>query len=231
MDKSLLNEFKTYCKIKDNEIEIKDINTLTPSITLPLMYSENIQFKSDTIKEVNPIQDNSIEITNSILTNLNINTESVSSMKFIFYELISNIQDHSQFKKSFVMGKSYGKYFDFGFIDDGLTIPQSFKNHDFEYDNDCDAIIKALNGLSTKNELGYIERGTGLNNTTNIVLNGYGGSVLLISGCGLIYMTPYRIEIEEIEKNCIDGTMICMRMDLSKNVNIYNYLNQIKYSY
>ena len=47
--------------------------------------------------------------------------------------------------------------------------------------NECDALIKAVNGLSTKNDMGYIKRGTGLNNTSKIVVNGFKGEILIMS--------------------------------------------------
>ena len=95
------------------------------------------------------------------------------------------------------MGKQYESNYDFSFIDNGMTIPNSFKKNNIKFNKDSKAIIKAINGLSTKNEFGYIERGTGLNNTTNIVTNGDNGSILIVSGCGLVYITKDNILTRE----------------------------------
>lgn len=230
MNSSLLREFKEYLEIKKGKIDIKDYYHLTPTISLPLMISENVKLESENIKEIDSKFDNSIEITNDLLENLNVPKHNVNSMKFIFYELISNIHDHSEFKEAFLMGESIDNNFEFTFLDNGITIPQSFKNNNFEFEDACDAIIKAINGLSTKNELGYIERGTGLNNCINIIKNGFEGSILLVSGYGLIHITPKIIESAILNEKYINGTMISIKMDLRKNIDFYKYLNQKEYT-
>lgn len=230
MNSSLLREFKEYLEIKKGKIDIKDYYPLTPTISLPLMISENVKLESENIKEIDSKFDNSIEITNNLLENLNVPKHNVNSMKFIFYELISNIHDHSEFKEAYLMGESIENNFEFTFLDNGITIPQSFKNNNFEFEDDCDAILKAMNGLSTKNELGYIERGTGLNNCINIIKNGFEGSILLVSGYGLIHITPKIIESAILNEKYINGTMISIKMDLRKNIDFYKYLNQKEYT-
>ena len=53
----------------------------------------------------------------------------------------------------------------------------------------------------SKNEFDFIERGTGLNNTINIVLNGSAGSVLLVSGRGLIYLEKNKVIKRKLSKD------------------------------
>jgi hypothetical protein len=180
------------------------------------------------IEELNKNNDNSVEVTNEILGKLNIGKENLSTLKFIFHELIANIYDHSNFKKSFIIGKSEENYFEFAFMDNGITIPQSLKNHNFKFKDDCDAIIKAANGLSTKNEFGYIERGTGLNNSINIVVNGSKGSFIILSKGGLIYIYGKNIVKKELPPNYINGTIILLKMKLDEKIDIYKYLKQIE---
>ena len=105
-------------------------------------------------------------------------------------------------------------------MDDGITIPASLKKLNTPIKNDCDAIIKAINGLSSKNELGYVERGTGLNNTINIVTSGSNG---------LIHLTKDNIIAREVPNDCIDGTLVSLRMNLNSKIDIYKYLKQVKY--
>ena len=121
------------------------------------------------LQVLNKNKDNSVETTNQILKNLSLTKSNISVLKFIFHELIGNIYDHSEFNNAYIIGKSYFEYSEFSFIDDGISIPISLKNNGYAFKNDSQAIMNAINGLSTKNEHGYIERGTGLNNTTNIV--------------------------------------------------------------
>ena len=126
------------------------------------------------------------------------------------------------------MGKSYDNFKDISFIDNGINIANSLKNANYSFKNDCNAILKAINGLSTKNELGFIERGTGLNNTINIVANGCYGSVLIESGKGLVFITTENTYFKQIDNNPINGTLISLKMNLNEKVDIYNYLNPIK---
>ena len=160
MKRILLNEFKEYETMKKDEIR-KNIGNFSPTILLPLIYKENLNFeKIESIKKVNTNEDNSHEISDEILRELKINKSNINPLKFIFHELIANIYDHSQFKNAYVMGKNDNDYYEFSFLDDGITIPQSLKKLNYPLKNNCDAIIKAINGLSSKNEFGYIERGT-----------------------------------------------------------------------
>lgn len=228
MKEILLNEFKEYENMKNKNVEI-DIDNLNPTILLPLIYNKKLNFdKIDSIRKVNANNDNSDEVSNEIINELNINNN-INALKFVFHELIANIYDHSQFENAYVMGGIDGNYYEFSFLDDGITIPASLKKLNYFIKNDCDAIIKALNGLSSKNEVGYIERGTGLNNTANIVTSGSDGEVLIASGCALVHLTKDRIIVKEILPECIDGTLVSLRMNLNSKIDIYKYLEQVKY--
>lgn len=228
MKEILLNEFKEYENMKNKNVEI-DIGNLNPTILLPLIYNKKLNFdKIDSIRKVNANNDNSDEVSNEIINELNINNN-INALKFVFHELIANIYDHSQFENAYVMGGIDGNYYEFSFLDDGITIPASLKKLNYFIKNDCDAIIKALNGLSSKNEVGYIERGTGSNNTANIVTSGSDGEVLIASGCALVHLTKDRIIVKEILPECIDGTLVSLRMNLNSKIDIYKYLEQVKY--
>ena len=58
---------------------------------------------------------------------------------------------------TFLLVVTNDNFYEFSSLDDGITIPASLKKLNFPIENDCDAIIQAINGLSSKNELGYIE--------------------------------------------------------------------------
>lgn len=113
-------------------------------------------------------------------------------------------------------------------MDNGISIPGSFKEFGYNFKNDCEAIINAVNGLSTKNNNDFIERGTGLNNTVNIVTNGAKGAVLIVSGNGLVQITQNNVIVDTIPDNYIDGTLISLRLN-SNSINISNNLNKIQY--
>lgn len=181
------------------------------------------------IKELTKLHNNSFEMTNSLIEELNIPKLNQNIIKFLAYELTGNIYDHSEFDKAYILGKVNNNTFDLIVMDDGISIIDSFKNANYSFKNDCDALIKAANGLSTKNELGYIERGTGLNNTINIVANGFNGEILLISGNALLYITKTKIIAQKIPKDTQNGTIIYLRMNLKSKIDIYNYLSHIEY--
>lgn len=230
MENILLKEYQEYETIKNDEIKLDKHNSLSPTTSLLLTCTNLIDIeKIDGIRKINEY-DETDKFENELLTCLNIPKTNKTTISFIFHELIGNIYDHSQFNNGFLMGKQYGEYHEISFIDDGITIPKSLKNADFMFENDWQSIIEAINGLSTKNDLGYIERGTGLNNTTNIILNGGHGSILIVSGCGLVHMTKNQILTKEL-KNCLNGTLISLRIKLKNKIDIYNYLNQITYKY
>ena len=229
MNRILLNQFKEFENMKNKDIE-ENIGNFSPTIVLPLIYNEKLNLKKvDSIRKVNVNNDNSEEISNDIIKELKINKDNVTPLKFIFHELIANIYDHSKFENAYVMGKKDSDFYEFAFLDDGITIPSSLKKLNYPIKNDCDAIIKAINGLSSKNDLGYIERGTGLNNTINIVTSGGDGEVLIVSGCALVHITTENIIVREIPQDCINGTLVSLRMNLNSKIEIYKYLKQVKY--
>ncbi len=106
------------------------------------------------IKRLDAQNDNSYEITNDLLEELNIPKDNQNTMKFIFNELIGNIYDHSKFSEACISGRLNNDKFYFIFEDNGISIIDSFKNARYPIENDCDALIKAVNGLSAKNDLG-----------------------------------------------------------------------------
>lgn len=181
------------------------------------------------IEELNPIKDNSTQATNQIISDLNIPKSKQNILKFICYEMTGNIYDHSKFSKACILGEKNNEKYDLIFIDNGISIIDSFKNANFTFENDCDALLKAINGLSTKNELGFIERGTGLNNTINIVINGFKGEILLISGGALMYLNNDEIIPKKIPKDWSNGTIVYIRMKLNSEIDMYNYLKYIEY--
>ena len=227
MEKTLLNEFEKYEEIRNDEFEIIDCENLSPTIATLLICNDGLRLDNlKTIRKIEPEKVTTFE--NELLHGLDIPKNNKNIINFIVHELRNNIYEHSQFKRGLVMGKSYPDFKDISFVDNGINIANSLKNANYAIKNDCDAILKAINGLSTKNELGFVERGTGLNNTINIVVNGCYGSVLIGSGKGLVFLTKDNIYMKTIDKTPVNGTLISLRMHLSEKVDIYKYLNPIK---
>lgn len=175
--------------------------------------------------------DNSEELTKDILQIIQPKKEMSQALKYIFYELINNVYDHSKFDNGFVIGQNYPRTNnnDFSFMDNGISIPGSFKNYGFNFKNDCEAIIKAVNGLSTKHGEEFIGRGTGLNTVINIVTQGANGNVIIASGTGVVEITKSQVYAKHVPENYIGGTLVGLRLNSNKSVNVYEHMKGIEY--
>jgi len=145
------------------------------------------------------------------------------AFKYVVGELVDNIYEHSKFKLAFVMAQRYPNlgYLELVFIDNGITIQGSYKQHNMTF-KPWQAIIKALEGLSTKSS----ERGFGLRTSIKLFREGLKGTILIVSGRGAVYIDgskilPYRLAMAERMK----GTLIAMRVPYPcPLVDIYKYI-------
>ena len=92
-----------------------------------------------------------------------------------------------------------------------------------------DAIIQAINGMSTKNQDEFIGRGTGLNSVVNIVTQGAGGIVLIASRNGVVELTKNNVVARKIPDDYINGTLVSLRVKSNKHIDIYEHLIGRKY--
>ncbi|MHB1811272.1 MAG: hypothetical protein ACYCPR_02520 [Thermoplasmataceae archaeon] len=115
-----------------------------------------------------------------------LNEKSLQALKYSIDELLANVIEHSQYKNSFIMLQDYPskKSLEFSLMDDGVSIPGNFRAHGISFDNDCDSLKKAINGVSTKDTNG--ERGFGLHSVFQLLTNGMQGEGVLISGRGIL---------------------------------------------
>ena len=156
---NLIDEFKEYVDIINNHDWRYDKNNaqisspIFPALLINMGYEKNNYIKKAQdihIKCLNRDRDNSEELTNDMLQYVQPNKEISQALKYIFYELTSNIYDHSKFDNGTVTAGIFPGYYEFCFMDNGISIPVSLKNSGYFYNDDCDAIIKAINGLSSK---------------------------------------------------------------------------------
>ena len=239
----------------DGVIVIDKCSFLTPTIILPLvsfMYNYNKAIKDHVDPAVNeylhkvlgikkhttttfPFRwldettDNSEELTKDIINIMESPQENVNALKYIFHEVITNVYDHSEFNKGFVIGQHYPKLnsTDYCFMDNGISIPGSFKKSEISFKNDCDAIIQAINGMSTKDHGEYIGRGTGLNSTINIVTQS-NGNVLIASGNCVVELTKRKVYAKKIPEEYIKGTLVSLRVP-NKPLDVYGGLDYVEY--
>ena len=175
--------------------------------------------------------DNSEELTKDILQIIKPIDEMSQALKYIFYELTNNVYDHSKFDNGFVIGQNYPRTnnSDFCFMDNGISIPGSLKDYGFTFKNDCEAIIKAVNGLSSKHGGEFVGRGTGLNTVINIVVQGAKGKVIIASGTGVVEITKSKVYAKHVPENYIGGTLVGLRLNSNKAINVYNHMKGITY--
>ena len=145
------------------------------------------------------------------------------AFKYVIGELVDNIYEHSEFSIAFVMAQRYPKlgYLELAFIDNGITIQGSYKSHGMQF-KPWEAIIQAMNGLSTKSE----ERGWGLRTSIKIFQQGLKGQILIVSGGGAIHLGGSKIEQYKLTRNqLMKGTLISLRVPYpSPIVDIYKYI-------
>lgn len=107
----------------------------------------------------------------------------IEGIQVTISEIIDNVDQHSLCKQGTLLVQYYPHKdsLDICVADNGLSIPGSYDRYDIEFEDDYDALEKALSGVSTKKESGF-ERGFGLQTATKIVCDGLNGTILLSSG-------------------------------------------------
>ena len=141
-------------------------------------------------------------------------------------ELVDNVQEHSEFSKAYVEGQIYKKkgFTELCILDNGKSIPGSFREHNKSFKNDSDAIIQAISGVTTKME---DERGTGLGFVSNLITNGLCGEAFISSGEGFVYLgKDGKALVFNDARIRYRGTIVALRMPyVSKKVDIYDFIN------
>jgi len=147
-----------------------------------------------------------------------------NAFKYLIGEIVDNIYEHSEFDTSWVMAQAYGsmRFMDICFFDDGITINGCFKKHGMGFESDCQAIVEAINGASTKGD----QRGFGLNTTMRIFTHGIKGQMLIVSGKGCVMFSKTKKRLYSLSKTYeLGGTLVSVRIPYpSPEVNIYEYL-------
>lgn len=153
-----------------------------------------------------------------------------AGVSYLIGELSDNIVDHSRFSYASLMAQYYPKkrFFDIGILDNGITIPGAFKEAGIAFKDDCDAIKKAMEGISTKEELrgdGTTARGWGLRTSKKVAIEGLNGEMHVYSGGGGVSINsrskPQYVRLQKIP---LKGTFIYMRLYVpKKRLNIHEY--------
>ena len=149
----------------------------------------------------------------------------IGGILYLVAEMADNIDQHPNFTQGSILIQFYEnkRHVDIGVFDNGITIPGVYEKNKVEFENDCDAISKALGGISTKE--GEISRGKGLETSKKLVNMGLRGD-FYISSRNCLYGSEYgkNLESKSLE-NPLKGTLIYMRFKApKKSLNIYPYV-------
>lgn len=94
-------------------------------------------------------------------------------------------------------------------------------------DDHAEALRYSVKGLSTKNRPDNESRGYGLSTNLNMVVNGLGGSFMMLSGKGFFRCDEDGEQFVNLPDGLAwDGTMILVSIPLKQRAgfNVYNYI-------
>lgn len=237
MDCDLMKDFEKYLFCEKNINYLEEFGNISFMIPI-LLYKINFaDFDFNNIfNECFGSSKNNLKIQNiTNRNNLNLkafynmgNTISENIFMFVLSELSDNIFDHSKCSNAFILGNNFNNdYLDIIIFDDGLSIPHSLELHNHDFNNDCEAILSAINGNSTKETISNVERGCGLNNSFSIMSEGKNNSIIVASRNGLICSKRGKIYKRDISDNLIDGTIAGLRFDLNYSFDsLYNIIRK-----
>jgi hypothetical protein len=123
-------------------------------------------------------------------------------ISYLLSEITDNITEHADTDRgfAFVQFFKHQGFMDIAIADLGITIKGGYEKAGIEVESHYEALTKAINGVSSKEEaLHRNERGFGLDTSHSIVLNGLGQGArfFLISGNGMIVDRRKGIEFDE----------------------------------
>lgn len=155
-------------------------------------------------------------------------------LRHIISELANNVYDHSTIDNgavnSFILSRSHQthKKLDVTVIDDGLSIPGLFEKSNVDFDNDCQAIEKAIGTFSTVSADDY-ERGNGLRTIVRLITEGNNGEILIVSRNGCVHISGEKYSYYLLNnKHKFNGTLVSIRLNRYEVQNIYELLEPQK---
>ncbi|MGJ7028674.1 MULTISPECIES: ATP-binding protein [Methanothermobacter] len=249
-DPTLVENYVKYCEIasqtfKNGELNLMQLSWVYPTTLLPVFHlKQEFSFKCRASPEISKYlkimekgkvikgstylpfvqltNDKSEEILDYLHDMLDEDYGGKNALSYLLCELTDNIYQHSKFNSSYILAQKYPKkgFMEICFLDDGISIPGNFEKHDYPFEDDSDAITKAMNGVSTKD---IHERGYGLNSILHIFKDN-GGEMLVVSRRGVFYNSQETSENYLLRKpNEFQGTLVSLRV-YKTTINIYDYI-------
>lgn len=151
-----------------------------------------------------------------------------SAIIYLIDEAINNILDHSLTDTGVLFAQYYPSknYMDVCIGDDGIGILQSYKRRNIEsIDSDKEALLRAVNGLSTKDNPD--SRGFGISTSKKMLVEGLRGKYFLYSGRAAFIDTLETKNIVEVSEDLNwYGAILFMRIPFVPIAD-FNYINYI----
>ena len=153
-----------------------------------------------------------------------------SCVRYVMDEIIDNITEHSGAKRGYVCiaGDRDSGVLDVCIADNGKTVLGSYEAlQGNEISSDLEAMQAANRGISTKNLPNAENRGYGITTSRNMLVNGLGGTFLMISGEAVHVSSPsVRRFVQLPEGYGICGTMVSIRIPYRNES--FSYINYVE---
>ena len=164
-----------------------------------------------------------------IMRQLKLDSNISTGLKYMLGESIDNIIQHAHSERGYIFAQSYPnkKFLDICIADSGITLLGSYQTlTDNEIESDLEAIQAANRGISTKNLPNAENRGYGIITSKKMLIDGLGGSFIMMSGNALhLYNSEHQKFIETPSDIRWNGTIIALRMPyINKDFRYINYI-------
>jgi hypothetical protein len=121
------------------------------------------------------------------IKNMEIRDSFRNSLKYLTSELVTNTKEHAFVDEYWIQAQYWPttQTCEIAIADTGVGYLESYKGTQYEVSTHEDAIRNAVEGNSSKNDT---ERGAGIPSIIKIFCEGYGGSIVIMSGDSLLYV-------------------------------------------
>lgn len=168
-------------------------------------------------------------VESMICRQLGLSSNVAIGLKYMLGEYVDNIIQHANSERGYVFAQSFPekRYLDICIADSGITLLGSYKAlSDNEIGTDLEAIQAANRGISTKNLPNAENRGYGIVTSKKMLVEGLGGSFIMMSGNALhLYNSVSKKFIETPKDIRWEGTIIALRIPyVNKDFQYINYI-------
>lgn len=157
----------------------------------------------------------------TLITQLDMRADVRNSVLYMVGELIDNIREHAHTPFGVVAVLSNAAHISMAVVDTGISIPAAYREAAIGIKDDCEAITKALAGISTKT---VEERGTGLPSVKRLAIEGFGGELAILSAGAAFFGSPFSTDCKA-RPTYWQGTAVSLTLPIhSQAIDFYKYV-------